>query len=205
MSKTLLTVSCVVLAVGALVAGRVLGVKPNTTMGHLENITDYGKALAEELGIRHTEVIMTYESPVYAAVHFTAKRDGQLVKETTEASTQPAKQIRVWFMYRTQPMDPFGHAKKRHFFKIMLVPIGSGQSGPREKERIYLAQIHRSLENSSTSWGEKSFIFNRDEPLPVNERINYCHLQDKDNRTGEKVLYSIDFEISDKPVRDSDR
>ena len=204
MRKTLLTVSCVVLAMGALVAGRVLGVKPKTTMGHLENVTDYGKALAEELGIRHTEVIMTYESPIYAAVHFTAKRDGQLVKKRTEVSTQPAKQIRVWFMYRTQPIEPLGRAEKRHFFKILLVPIEQRPRGPSEKERVYLTEIHRSFEQSSTSWGEKSFIFNRVEPLPVNERINYCHLQDKDDHTGEKMLYTIDFEISDRPLRNSD-
>jgi len=204
MKKILLTVTFVVLAIGALAADRVTGAKSKTTKGRLENITNYGKALAEELGIRHTEVIMTYESPVYAAVHFTTKRDGQLVKERTEAPTQPAEQIRVWFMYRTQPMDPFGHAQMRHFFKILLVPIEQGLRGLREKERIYLQEVHRSGENNSISWGMKSFIFNHDEPLPVNKKVNYCYLQDKNNRTGEKTLYSIDFEISDKPIKDRD-
>ena len=67
MKKQILTILCV--ATAAVAATGFFAHKPPKILppGHLENVTDYGRALADEFGISHIEVTMAYESPVYAA------------------------------------------------------------------------------------------------------------------------------------------
>jgi hypothetical protein len=199
-NKILLTVLCFALAVGASAAVYITTSDGKLIPGRrLENITDYGKALADELGIHHAEVRMSYDVPVYAAVHFTVKRQGQLIKERTEALTEPSTWLGIWFLYRTSPIDP-GPEPRRHFFKALISSIESTDRGPRTKEGIFLQEPRAAYKHAQSSHSINSSLFNTEKPLPVNKRVTYYQLLDKRIPDGEETLYTIDFEISDKPI-----
>jgi hypothetical protein len=199
MKRKILTILCA--ATAAVAAMGSFARKPPKILppGRLENITDYGRALADEFGIRHTEVIMAYESPIYAAVHLTVKK-GTLVEERTEALAEPATQVAIWFLYRTSPIDP-GPEPHRHFFKAIISSVHNTERGPRTKERTFLQESRAAYKSADSSHSISSSLFNSEKPLPVNKRVTYYQLLNKRIPDGEETLYTIDFEISDKPIK----
>jgi len=203
--KRTLTILYLILGINGCAALKNVSTKgvQDVNVGYMESVTNYAETLAEELGIRHFEVILTYESEVYVGIHFTAEENGRIVKRRTEVLTRPARQFRIWFLYRTSPIDPRDSEEARHFFKVKLCSIEEGPRGAETKEQVFLQQLQRSEHIAGRSWMEKSFLFNRSKPLPVNKRLNYCKLLDKKGRDGQDILYSIDFEVSDKPIKGS--
>ena len=201
--KRTLTILYLILGINGCAAVNNVSTKgvQNVNVGYMESVTNYAETLAEELGIRHFEVILTYESEVYVGVHFKAEENGRIVKSRTEALTRPARQFSIWFLYRTSPVDPRDTEEARHFFKVKLCSIDQGPRGAETKEQVLLQELQRSQHIAGTSWMAKSFLFNRSKQLPVNQRINYCKLLDKKGRDGQDILYSIDFEVSDQPFK----
>lgn len=167
----------------------------------LENNTDYGKMLAEEFGITHFSVKMHYDLPVYLAAHFLKEIEGQKVHAYSVVLKKPTTAVGISFLYRTVPLDPQDDTGT-HRFRVVLSGYEKGKDGlERETEREYLSQNQKSQQISGTSVATKSFLFNGKEPLPINWRGSYCKLLDKKGMDRKDVLYLIDFEVSDKPIK----
>jgi hypothetical protein len=72
----------------------------------LEDDTDYGQMLEDELGIIHFRARMHYDSPVYLAAHFTKTIEGKTVHAYTVSLKEPGTVLGLYFLYRTSPLEP---------------------------------------------------------------------------------------------------
>ena len=73
----------------------------------------------------------------------------------------------------------------------------------KETECEYLSQNQESQQIRGTSVTIKSFLFNGKKPLPINKQVSFYKLLDATGIDGKDVLYSIDFEVSEKPIEKS--
>jgi len=174
---------------------------PGPQIGSLENKTDYGKMLADTLGINHFNVRMRYDHPVYIAAHFSAKMEGETIKSRTVTLKKPANIVGIYFVYRTNPLEPQTE-KAHHWFNVILSSYTKEKDGDRETQREYLQQRPKSEHVSGSRKSIYSFLFNGKRPLPMNRRVSYFTLTDEKGRGGKDVTYSIDFEASEKPIRE---
>ena len=108
----------------------------------LENNTDYGKMLADELGITHFRVKMHYDSPVYLAAHFSKEIEGKIVQAYSVALKEPSTAVGISFLYRTAPLEPQEDIAT-HIFRVVLSGYEKANDGSeKETECEYLSQNH---------------------------------------------------------------
>ncbi len=168
-------------------------------LGTLEDMTDYGKMLADELGIRHFNVRMVYDNPVYIAAHFSAKMEGETIKSRTVTLEKPSNTVGIYFIYRTKPLEPQTD-KAYHWFNVMLTSFMKKEGVDKETEREYLQERPESEHIPGFRRSVNSYLFNSKRPLPMNRRVSYFTLIDEKGKGGKDVTYSIDFEVSESPV-----
>lgn len=168
--------------------------------GSLEDLTDFGAVVAEELGIKHLKVKMTYDSPVYLAAHFSREIEGKVDRQFSASLKQPSSTVGITFLYRTMPIDPVGD-DATHKFRVMLSGFekrADGKERETQRERLQLNEASEYI--SGRSFAIMSVLFNGNAPLPLNKRVSYFKVLDANGLGGKDVLYSIEFEVSDKPI-----
>ena len=174
---------------------------PGPYLGSLENRTDYGKMLARELGIQHVNVRMRYDHPVYIAVHYSEETEGKTIKSRSVTLKKPARIVEIYFVYRTKPLEPQTE-KAHHWFNVILTSYMKEKGADRETQREYLQEYPKSDHPAGGTKFIGSLLFNSKTPLPVNQRRTYYKLTDDKGREGKDVTYSIDFEVSEKPIQE---
>jgi len=168
--------------------------------GSLENLTDFGAVAAEELGIKHLEVKMTYDSPVYLAAHFSREIEGKVDRQFSAALKNPSAIIGITFLYRTMPIDPQGD-EATHKFRVMLSGFEMRPDGKeRETQRERLQLNEASEQISGRSFAIMKYLFKGSDPLPLNKRLPYFRLRDDKGANGKDVHYTVEFEVSEKPI-----
>ncbi|MHA1939952.1 MAG: hypothetical protein ACW97O_17235 [Candidatus Thorarchaeota archaeon] len=172
---------------------------PGPYLGSLENRTDYGKMLARELGIHHVNVRMRYDHPVYIAVHYSEEAEGKTIKSRTITLKKPARIVELYFVHRTKPLEPQTE-KAHHWFNVILTSYMKEKDGDRETQREYLQEHPKSDHLAGSRKSINSYLFNGKTPLPINRTVSYYTLIDEKGKEGKDVTYSIDFEVSEKPI-----
>lgn len=168
--------------------------------GSLENITDYGKMLADELGIKHCNVRMNYEVPVYIAAHYSVEVEGEITKSRTVRLDKPYRIVGIYFVYRTSPLIPHTN-EATHMFDVILRGYTKEKGEVKESQRKYLQERAETQHFYGRSTVTKSFLFNNETALPLERKASYCTLIDRDLKNEKDVKYSIRFEVSEDPIQ----
>jgi len=172
---------------------------PGPQIGILENRTDYAKMLADELGITHFNVTMVYDYPVYIAAHFSAEMQGKNIKSRTVTLEEPSNIVGIYFVYRTKPLEPQTD-KAHHWFNIILSSYTKEKDADTKTQREYLQEYIKSEHLPGSKKSINSYLFGGKTPLPVNRRVSYYRLIDVKGREAKDVTYSVEFEVSEKPI-----
>jgi hypothetical protein len=173
---------------------------PGPQIGILENRTDYGEMLSDELGITHFNVRMLYDHPVYIAAHFSAEMEGETIKSRTVTLEEPSNIVGIYFVYHTKPLEPQTE-KAYHWFNVMLTSFMEKEGVDKETHKEYLQERPKSEHLGGSRKSINSYLFNGKRPLPVNQRVSCFTLVDEKGKGGKDVTYSIDFEVSEKPIQ----